>query len=85
MRINPDGQKAPAGFSLPKPQRLNDMFSYADRLSAPFPFVRTDLYCIKDQIFFGELTFTPAAALDFARLPEADVMFRNLLKLPKLR
>jgi hypothetical protein len=27
------------------------------------PFVRVDLYEIKDKIYFGELTFTPAAGV----------------------
>ncbi|GAA3268531.1 hypothetical protein GCM10020258_39990 [Sphingomonas yabuuchiae] len=31
----------------------------AEALSAPFPFVRVDLYDGDDGIYFGELTFTP--------------------------
>ncbi len=81
-RINPDSKEAAPDFSLPRPQRLEEMFVYAERLSSPFPFVRVDLYSPGNQIIFGELTFTPAAALDTNRLPETDYMFGSILKLP---
>lgn len=44
---------------LPKPMNFNEMMSVASRLSAPFDFVRVDLYNIGGKIYFGELTFTP--------------------------
>jgi hypothetical protein len=44
---------------VPKPMNLDDMMSIASRLSAPFDFVRVDLYNIDGKIYFGELTFTP--------------------------
>ena len=44
---------------LPKPVNLDEMMSVASRLSAPFDFVRVDLYNIDGKIHFGELTFTP--------------------------
>ena len=47
----------------------------ADRLSKPFDFVRVDLYLTPRGVRFGELTFTPAAALDNKRLPETDLRF----------
>lgn len=81
-RINTDSIAADEGFSLPAPGRLTDMFDYADRLAAPFPFVRVDLYAADDSIWFGELTFTPAAALDTARLPQADALFGSMLQIP---
>ena len=80
-RINLDGINAPFDFSIPKPEHLNKMFFYADKLSQPFPFVRVDLYEANSKIYFGELTFTPSAALDTERLPEADKLFCSLLDL----
>lgn len=81
QRINPDGIRAPANFCLPRPNALDKMFEYADKLSQPFPFVRVDLYCIGDtDIKFGELTFTPSAALDTERLPQADELFCKALQ-----
>lgn len=81
-RINPASVAAPPDFTLPKPARLEEMFAYADRLSAPFPFVRVDLYASDNRIIFGELTFTPAAALDTNRLPETDLLFGQNLEIP---
>jgi hypothetical protein len=46
---------------VPKPMNLDEMMSVASRLSAPFDFVRVDLYNIDGKIYFGELTFTPTA------------------------
>lgn len=46
---------------MPKPKNFDDMKSIASRLSAPFDFARVDLYNIDEKIYFGELTFTPAA------------------------
>lgn len=46
---------------LPKPRNFDEMKSIASRLSAPFDFVRVDLYNVDGKIYFGELTFTPAA------------------------
>lgn len=45
---------------LSKPMNFDEMKSIASRLSAPFDFVRVDLYNIDGKIYFGELTFTPA-------------------------
>lgn len=79
LRINHDSQKAPEGFSLPKPKGLDEAFKYADALSAGFPFVRADFYIVDGRVYFGELTFTPAAALDNNRPPETDLMFGKML------
>ena len=79
LRINRDSKNAPEDFSLPKPQRLDEALRAADALSAGFPFVRVDMYIAQDKAYFGEMTFTPAAALDNNRLPETDLMFGNML------
>jgi hypothetical protein len=44
---------------LAKPERLEEMFAISRKLASRFPFVRVDLYCPGDRIYFGELTFTP--------------------------
>jgi hypothetical protein len=41
-----------------KPQSLEKMIAYAEKLSEDFPLVRVDLYEENGQIYFGELTFT---------------------------
>ncbi len=80
LRINRDSVNAPEGFSLPKPEGLENAFEVAERLSKGIPFVRVDLYLTKMGVRFGEMTFTPAAALDNKRLPETDLLFGNLMK-----
>ena len=79
LRINRDSQNAPENFSMEKPQGLDQAFKYADALSAGFPFVRADLSISDGRVYFGEMTFTPAAALDNNRLPETDLMFGSML------
>lgn len=79
MRINRDSKNAPEGFSLPKPEKIDEAFAVADRLSKGFPFVRVDLYVTKQGVRFGEMTFTPAAALDNKRLPETDLLFGSMM------
>ena len=82
LPITRDGQAAPPDFTLPRPAGLAHMLSAAARLSQPFSFVRVDLYDVEGRVYFGELTFTPGAALDAARLPETDRLFGSLLTLP---
>ena len=43
----------------PKPQNLLEMLDVAAKLSEGFPFARIDLYSLKNQIYFGEITFYP--------------------------
>ncbi len=81
LRINPDSQAAPADFAPEKPAGLDEAFRVADRLSAGFPFVRVDLYLTPQGVRFGEMTFTPSAAMDNRRLPETDRMFGQMLSL----
>lgn len=81
LRINRDSMAAAPELSLPKPELLDEAFETADRLSGEFPFVRVDLYITEKGVRFGELTFTPAAALDNKRLPETDLMFGSMMKL----
>ena len=45
------------------PENLNEMISIAEQLSNGFKFLRVDLYNIKAKIYFGELTFYPAAGM----------------------
>ena len=47
--------------AVDKPQTLPAMIAAAQALSAPFDFVRVDLYSARDQVYFGEFTFSPCA------------------------
>ena len=81
LRINRDSKEAPEDFYREKPAGIEEAFKIADKLSEGFPFVRVDLYLYKSQVRFGEMTFTPAAALDNKRLPETDLMFGKMLNI----
>ena len=48
---------------LNKPPMLEKMIEVSEKLSAEFPFVRVDLYCVKDKIYFGEMTFCPLGGI----------------------
>jgi hypothetical protein len=48
---------------VPKPVNLEEMLALARKLSAGFGYVRVDLYNVKKRVYFGELTFTPAAGI----------------------
>lgn len=65
-----------------KPEKLSEMLLVAGTLSKEFSYVRVDLY-YTDNIYFGELTFTPVACLDTVISREADYQIGNLLDLSK--
>lgn len=50
---------------VPKPENLERMIRMAEDLAAGHPFVRVDLYQTGEKIYFGEMTFTPAAGVLF--------------------
>ena len=82
-RLNKRGKEAPEGFTLPKPDGMDEMFEVAARLSEGLPYARIDLYNINGKIYFGEITLFPYSGFDDNRLPEADLYFGNLIELPK--
>jgi len=78
-----DGLAAPKDFTYDIPAGWDEMIKYAEKLSAPFPFVRADFYLEKGQVIFGELTFTPAAGLDADKLHTTDMIIGEHITLPK--
>ena len=46
------------------PVNYNEMIKIVEKLSEDFSYVRVDLYNIKGDIKFGEMTFTPSSGLD---------------------
>lgn len=48
---------------IPMPKRLKEMLNISRVLSAGFDFVRVDLYEVAGKVWFGELTFSPAACV----------------------
>ncbi|GHH99566.1 ATP-grasp fold amidoligase family protein [Neobacillus kokaensis] len=66
-----------------KPSRLNEMLTIARKLSADFAFVRVDLYYTNEQIYFGEITFTPANGFKPFRPRYYDELFGQFLDISK--
>jgi len=54
---------------IERPVNLGEMLSVAARLSEGFDFVRVDIYSFDGKIYFGEMTFMPAAG-SFRLMPE---------------
>ena len=84
-RLNKRGLSAPEGFTVRKPDCMNEMFSIAKKLSVGIPFLRVDLYECGDRIYFGEMTFFPDSGFDPNLLPETDQYFGSLIDLNMVR
>ena len=50
-------------FDVQKPDCFDEMIRIARLLSKDIPFVRVDLYCINDKVYFSELTFYPGGGV----------------------
>jgi len=65
-----------------KPICLKEMLKVASELSKYFVYVRVDLYVVNGNIYFGELTFHPAAGFMKWDPQEWDLKLGSKLKLP---
>ncbi len=80
-RYNKRGAEAPSDFTLPKPEKIDEMFDIAEKLSENLPFARIDLYNSCGKIYFGEITFFPDSGFDANILPSTDAYFGKLINL----
>lgn len=71
------------GNVIPKPENLDRMLAVAEKLAAPFPVVRVDLYNIAGRIYFGEMTFTSLGGLMDFYTPEFLEKTGDMIRLPK--
>lgn len=64
--LNICGEKMGKNFEYRplRPVCLEKMAEAAEKLSAPFPFVRVDLYNSNGNVLFGEMTFTPMGCVN---------------------
>jgi hypothetical protein len=86
----PDWERLPFGYTypvreedVPRPAALKEMISLAERLAGSIPFVRVDLYYIRGQIYFGEMTFYPDGGFGAFTPPSWDATIGSYLVLPK--
>lgn len=66
-----------------KPNNLKQMIFLSKELSKEFEFVRVDFYEIENKLYFGELTFTPAAGLTKFTPDEWDYKFGDMWEINK--
>ena len=71
-----------SGRDLEKPLCLEKLLKYAEMLSKPFLHARVDFYIVKEQIYFGEITFTNGAGFDKCSTYDFDLYMGNWLSLP---
>lgn len=64
-----------------KPNKFETMVDYAKKLSNDFRFVRVDFYEVNDNVYLGELTFTPGTGFIRWTNPNVDKMFGDMIKL----
>ena len=84
-RLLPFGKSHPHNPNkiIPKPRRLDKMIELAKDLSAPFPFVRVDLYQSGGCIYFGEFTFFPCSGMPDFIPSDYDRIVGEMLDLPE--
>ncbi|MGF0031917.1 ATP-grasp fold amidoligase family protein [Bariatricus sp. SGI.154] len=82
-RYNYTGLNEPEGYTMKKPEYMDEMFEIAETLAQDFPCVRVDLYCANNKIYFGELTFFPQAGLDSKLLKSTDRLWGDKITLKK--
>lgn len=66
----------------PRPQLLEQMLEYAEKLAEGFHHARIDFYLVEGSIYFGEITFTNGAGFDPITPPEFDEEMGQWIKLP---
>lgn len=74
----------PAGGLDPRPERLGEMFQLAERLAAPFSFMRVDFLVADGRLKIGELTSLPENAIGIFKPKVYDRRLGRLFADPKL-
>lgn len=82
IRRNHYDDKVPDGFTLPRPEHLEEMIAAAEKLSKGMPYVRVDFYSVKGKVYFGEMTFFPDSGFDLDISRKSDEYWGAMLNLP---
>ena len=72
-------------YPITKPKNFDLMLEIANKLAAPFPFVRVDFYESSDgnNVYVGELTFYPGGGYESFQPIEWDYKLGDMLQLPE--
>lgn len=79
--INRPNQRS---FVIPKPEKLDEMLHCASILSRGIPQVRIDFYSIKNQIYFGEMTFYHSSGYLKFKPESYDELMGSWIELPQI-
>lgn len=71
--------------NIEKPENFDKMVEIAEKLSAPFPHARVDLYNISGRIVFGELTFYSAGGFVKVQSEEMNEKIGSWIDLEKYK
>lgn len=71
------------GPDINEPDCFKDAIRIAEQLSAPFDFIRVDLYLADQNVYFGEMTCFPSAGLDSIKPIKYDFEFGSQIILDK--
>lgn len=66
-----------------KPEKLDEMICLAEKLAENIELLRVDFYYVDDNIYFGELTFTPANGMKPFLPEEEDLKLASYVDLSK--
>lgn len=66
---------------IPKPKRLEEMKTIAEKLSKDMDFLRVDFYSIDDKIYIGELTLCPGSGFIAFDPADRDLYYGKKLRL----
>ncbi len=67
---------------LELPDNYEEMVRITEILSEGIPFVRVDLYSVRDTVYFGEMTFFPSGGIE-PFIGDGDEILGRYLELPK--
>lgn len=82
LRYDKRSHEDPEGFTIEKPEGMDEAFALAEKLSKGFKCIRVDLYIVGGKCYFSELTFYPGSGYDKVILESTDRMYGDLLRLP---
>lgn len=74
--------KSSKAHVIPKPEKLQEMLILSKKLSEGMPHVRTDFYCTKDRVLFGEMTFYHESGLGKITPPSFEKEISAYINLP---
>lgn len=67
--------------NIPRPQNMDQMREFAEKLSKDIPFVRVDFYSINGHVYVGEMTFYPGGGFIQFNPREVDLKYGQMLDL----